>query len=261
MSAQNAHAQTLKSLHKPGDPIILANVWDAISADAIAALPETKALATASFAVAAAAGLDDHDLTLEVNLRAVEAIAKVAKKHNKPLTVDFQDGFGDELESAIRRVVKLGAVGINLEDFGREIDGLYPVEVAQDRIRRVLKVAAEEGVPDFVINARTDALLTGLSIDDAIARGKAFLEAGAANVFIWGGRERGGTKREEVEKASRELGGRLNVSLIRIVPGGLTVQELSKIGVARISVGPQIMMRTVGAVAEEARKVLAGEGL
>jgi len=261
MSPQNDQAQTLKALHQPGKPLILTNVWDAITANAIAALPETKALATASYAIAAAAGIEDPELTLEINLRAIEAIAKVAKKYGKPLTADFQDGFGDELESGIRRVIQLGAVGINLEDFGREIDGLYPVDVAQDRIRRVLAVAAEEGVPDFVINARTDALLKGLSIDDAIARGKAYLEAGAANVFIWGGKERRGTRTEEVEKASKELGGRLNVILVRIMPGALTVKELGEIGVARISVGPQLMLRTVGAVAEEAGKILNGEGL
>jgi 2-methylisocitrate lyase-like PEP mutase family enzyme len=261
MTTQNEHAKTLKALHRPGQPLIVTNVWDAITANAVASLPETKALATASYSVAAAAGLEDHHLTHDVNHRAVEAIAKVAAKHNKPLTVDFQDGFGDELESAFRRIVKLGVVGINLEDFGREIDDLYPVDVAQDRIRRVLAIASEEGVPDFVVNARTDALLKGLSIDDAIVRGKAYLEAGAANVFIWGGRERGGTRTEEIEKASKELGGRLNVILVRVMPGGLTVKELSDIGVARISVGPQLMLRTVAAVAEEAKKILNGEGL
>jgi 2-methylisocitrate lyase-like PEP mutase family enzyme len=261
MSTQNDLAKTLKALHIPGNPLILTNVWDAITAKAIAALPSTKALATASYAIAAAAGLEDHDLTLNVNLRAVEAIAKVAKASNLPLTVDFQDGFGDELEDAIRQVVKLGAVGINLEDFGREVGGLYEVGVAQDRIKRALAVASSEGVPDFVINARTDALLVGQSIDEAIARGKAYLEAGAANVFIWGGRERGGTRTEEVKKASDALGGRLNVTLIRIMAGGLTVGELKEIGVARISVGPQIMWRTVGAIEDEARKILAGEGV
>ena len=62
------------------------------------ALPETTALATASYAVAAAAGLEDDDLTLEINLAAVKGIAKVAKQFNLPLTVDFQDGYGDKLE-------------------------------------------------------------------------------------------------------------------------------------------------------------------
>jgi 2-methylisocitrate lyase-like PEP mutase family enzyme len=261
MSTQNDLARTLKSLHIPGNPLILTNVWDAITARSIGSLPGVQALATASYAIAAAAGLEDADLTLDVNLRAIKAIAKVAKEVGKPLTADFQDGFGDELEAGVREVIRAGVVGINLEDFGRELGlkgGLYEVRVAQDRIRRVMRVAEEEGVPDFVVNARTDALLVGKDIDEAIVRGKAYLEAGASNVFVWGGRERMGTTREEVEKACEAFGGRLNVILVKIQPGGLTVEDLKKIGVARISVGPQLMLLTQKVVVETATSILEG---
>ncbi|KAF2703338.1 PEP phosphonomutase-like protein [Pleomassaria siparia CBS 279.74] len=253
MSSQNDRARALKALHQPGNPLVLTNVWDAITARTIASLPATKALATASYAIAAAAGLDDADLTLEVNLGAIKAIAKVAKEFNKPLTADFQDGFGEQLEEGVREVIRAGVVGINLEDFGRGL--------AQGRIERVIKVAAEEGVPDFVVNARTDALLVGGHIDEAIARGSAYLEAGAANVFIWGGRERSGITREEVEKASKALRGKLNVIMLRLLPGGLTLKELKEIGVARISVGPQLMSLTQKAVAEQAEKISEGEAV
>ncbi|KAF2265761.1 PEP phosphonomutase-like protein [Lojkania enalia] len=263
MSLQNDTAKALKALHTPSNPLILANVWDAISAKSVAALPNCKALATASYAIAAAAGLEDPQLTLQANLAAARAVASVSKSANKPLTVDFQDGWGDELEEGVREVIKIGAVGINLEDYGRDVDGgkggLYEIEVAKERIRRVMRVAVEEEVPDFVVNARTDALLVGLGIKDAIERGKAYLEAGASNVFIWGGRERGGMTRAEVEEASKALAGRLNVSMIRILPGGLTVKDLSEIGVARISVGPQLMLKTAGFVGQEAKKILGGE--
>ena len=121
MSDQNTKALTLKSLHSPGNPLILTNIWDAITARAIAPLPTTKALATASYAIAAAAGLEDHDLTLEVNLAAIRAISKVAQEFNLPLTADFQDGFGSRLEEGIRELIRAGVVGINLEDFGREL--------------------------------------------------------------------------------------------------------------------------------------------
>ncbi|KAF1846706.1 PEP phosphonomutase-like protein [Cucurbitaria berberidis CBS 394.84] len=261
MSTQNDTARAFKALHKPGDPLVLTNVWDAITANAVASLPATKALATASYAIAAAAGLSDDELTLEVNLRAVSAIAKVAKAHNLPLTADFQDGFGDQLDEGVRSVIKLGAVGINLEDFSRELGGLYPVAEAQERIRRVLAVAGEEGVPDFVVNARTDALFAGQNVDEAVQRGKAYLQAGAANVFIWGGPSRKGWSRGEVEKATEALEGKLNVILVRMKPDGLSVKELAEMGVARVSVGPQLMLMTAGSVGDAAAKILAGEGV
>ncbi|KAJ4296868.1 hypothetical protein N0V90_006916 [Kalmusia sp. IMI 367209] len=218
MVSQNSLAQTFKALHKPGEPVILTNVWDAISAKAVAALPETRALATASYAVALAAGLEDNELTFDANLRGAAAVAKVAKAFGKPLTVDFQDGYGDRLEEGVRKLVEIGAVGINLEDFSREKDGLYKIDEAVARVRTALKAAADAGVPDFVVNARTDALLAGLSVDEAIKRGKAYLDAGATTTFIWGG-GRGWDNEGRGGKGGKGAGGRLNVSLVRIVPG------------------------------------------
>jgi 2-methylisocitrate lyase-like PEP mutase family enzyme len=260
MSYQNNIARVFKALHEPGKPLILTNVWDAITAKTVASLPTTKALATASYAIAAAAGVPDEELTLDINLRAVEAIAKVAKQFTLPLSVDFQDGFGDQLEEGVRAVIKLGAVGINLEDFDRQTNALFPVEEAQERIRKVMKVAEEEGVPDFVINARTDALFSipHDGYGEAIARGKAYLDAGAANIFIWGGPSRKGWSKEDVSKASKALEGRLNVLLITIQPDGLSVKEIGEVGVCRISVGPQLMLKTMGALAEEAEAILKG---
>jgi 2-methylisocitrate lyase-like PEP mutase family enzyme len=256
---QNNLAKRLKALHSPGNPLLLTNIWDAISARAIAPLPTTHALATASAAVAASHALDDDDLTLPLNLASIRGVAKIAAQHDKPLTVDFQDGYGDQLEEGVREVIRAGAVGINLEDFGREVGGLYDVGTAQERIRRVLRVAEQEGVPDFVVNARTDALLVGKPLAEAIERGKAYLQAGAHNVFVWGGSKRGGLMRAEVEEACKALEGRLNVSL-KWVAGGLTVKELSVIGVARISVGPQLMMKTEGAIKEEADRIQGRAG-
>ncbi|KAF3003534.1 hypothetical protein E8E13_005660 [Curvularia kusanoi] len=252
---QNTLARHFRSLHRPGHPVLLTNVWDAISASAIAALPSTTALATASYAVAAAAGLADEDLDLPTLLRAAAAIAKVASAHSLPLTVDLQDGYGASIAEALKAVIKLGAVGINLEDFGREQDAPYSVEEQCERIRLAVRVASELGVPDFVVNARTDALYMGHGVDEAVARGKSYLAAGAFNVFIWGGPSRTGWGRDEVRSAALALDGRLNVILIHGREGGLTVKEIAELGVARISVGPALMRWSVEALKGEASRI------
>lgn len=257
---QNALALRLRALHVPGNPLILTNIWDAITASSIASLPQTRALATASYAVAAAAGLADDDLDLATNLRAAAAIAPVAAAHDLPLTVDFQDGLGAQLEEGVRALLRMGVVGINLEDLGREVDGLYGVEAQCGRIERVMKVAREEGVENFVVNARTDALFAGDGLEDAVARGQAYLEAGAFNVFIWGGPSRGGWRGEEVKRAVQALDGRLNVTLVWGREGGLSVREITELGVARISVGPALMRWSVEALKGEAKMIHDGEG-
>jgi 2-methylisocitrate lyase-like PEP mutase family enzyme len=254
MSTQSTLATTLRSLHIPGRPIILTNVYDAATARAIATLKGTQALATASYAVAAAAGFTDNEMTLETNLAAVRAIAPVANEYSLPLTIDWQDGYGDRLEEGIEKLLDLGVVGINLEDFHKEMQKMYSAEEAVARVKRALAVAEKRGVPDFVVNARTDVLLKGGLIDEAIARGKAYLAAGATTVFVLGGAVRGIT-RSEVEQLTRAFDGKLNFGL-RIGPGQFTVKELADIGVARLSIGPQLQLIGMKVIADEAEKLL-----
>ncbi|KAK2865082.1 hypothetical protein FQN49_003930 [Arthroderma sp. PD_2] len=248
MSSPNEKAVQLRNLHVPGKPLVFANVYDPSTARIVASNPSSTALATASYAVAAVNGLADDDLDLETNLAAVRRIAPIAAEFNKPLSVDMQDGYGSRLEEAIESIIAAGASGCNLEDRDNETGRLFPHDVAVDRVRRAMAAATKAGVPNFVLNARTDAVLLNKDLDDAIVRGKAFLEAGANTVFVWGG-----LSRADVVRLSGEFGGMLNVSAL---PDGLTVQELADIGIARISVGPRMWRLAMKTVEEESKKLL-----
>jgi 2-methylisocitrate lyase-like PEP mutase family enzyme len=243
---QRALATAFRALHIPGKPIILTNVYDAASARAIAEIPASRALATASYAVAVAAG------------STVQAVATVAKERGLPLTVDFQDGYGDRLEEGIEKLLTHGVVGINLEDFDKVEQKLIPVETAAERVKRVLAVAKKNGVDDFVVNARTDSLLHSGTIPEAITRGKAYLAAGATTIFVLGGTApAGGMTKDEVTELVRAFDGKLNVGF-KSAPGRLTVKELSELGVARISLGPTLQFVAMKALKDEAEKVLSG---
>lgn len=256
MSSSNEMALAFKALHKPGSPLILTNVYDLVSAEAVAALPSCKAIASASYAIARAAGTVDESLTLETNLAAVKLIARAAKAQSKPFTVDIQDAYGERLEEAINAVIDVGAVGVNLEDVDKESQKQHAVDVAVSRIHRTLAVAKARGVPDFVVNARCDTLLTGGKLDDTIQRGKAYLAAGATTVFVFGGPVRGGITKEEVASLSEAFGGLLNVSL-SIAPDGLSIAELKELRVARISMGPTLQFTIMAKFAQDAESYLA----
>lgn len=246
---------TLKALHVPGKPLVVANVYDILSAEAVGALPSCKVLATASYAVARAWGTADDDMTMETNLAAVAGVGKVALRLEKPLTVDLQDAYGPELEKAIKGVIDRGAVGINLEDCDKATSKMYPADVATKRIKQALQVAKKAGVPDFVINARCDTLVHGGEMDEVVERGKKYLDAGATTIFVWGGSARG-VSRAEVARMVHEFNGRLNVSLKLGVPDALTVPELAKIGVARISIGPALQFMAMDYYAQKAEELL-----
>ena len=232
-ATRNAMAAAWIPLHKPGNPLVFANVYDILSARAVVALPSSKAIATASYGVARAVGTDDDSMTFEQHIGTIRGIAAVAKEFNKPLSVDIQDAYGNQLEEVVGTIVDLGVAGVNLEDCDKETGKMYSQAEAVTRIKRALSTARHHGMPDFVVNARCDVLVKGGELSEVLERGKAYLAAGATTVFVWGGSKRG-VSRDEVVQMVKEFDGRLNVSLV-MAPNKLTVKDLASIGVARIS--------------------------
>ncbi|KAL4936037.1 hypothetical protein BDV06DRAFT_216980 [Aspergillus oleicola] len=255
-TAQNELAVRLRNLHVPGNPVVLTNVYDAATASLIANHPATKAIATASFAIAASQGIADNDMTLSQNLDRVRSIASalsVGSFSKLPLSVDAQDGY--DIVETITEIIKLGAVGCNIEDLNNSTNEVRPLPEAVSRIALAVQTARQLGVPDFVINARTDILGGGGSIEDAIERGRAFLEAGACTVFVWGGPGGRGVSTEEIKNLVDAFQGRLNVKPI-VKERYLTIPELKELGVARISHGPELYKAAMRAFEETANKLL-----
>ncbi|KAM0381287.1 hypothetical protein ACHAO7_002842 [Fusarium culmorum] len=267
----NNLAKQLKALHKPSTPIIFPNVWDVASFNTVKSLntatsKPVRALATASWAVAAIYGIQDEELTLEQNLEAIAKIGPLAKEAGIPLSADLQDGYGSQIVSVIKRAVEAGVVGANIEDVRPEDNSFYSIEEQVSRLKTVLQTAAEAGCADFVLNARCDMfhIDLGLSeaevIKEAVARGKAYLEAGATTVFYWGGSGRG-LRTSWVETLVKELDGRVAVKLAHKTEDALSTKDLAKIGVARISVGPSLFLLAQEATKRAAERILAGGNL
>jgi 2-methylisocitrate lyase-like PEP mutase family enzyme len=258
IEAVAAQATAFKSLHIPGKPLVLANAYDATSARIIGSLPECRALASASWALAKTIGTDDEKLTLEQNFTLLAPIAAVARELNLPFTVDIQDGYGDQLDEVIRRVItELGAVGVNLEDSHHENGKMMDEAEAVERVRRAVQVAAEAGVPDFVVNARSDTFLMGGDLDESIRRGKKYLEAGATTVYVFWHPSKEMVE-ADVKKVIDGLDGRANIQPRKASPvqtKALTTADIAKLGAARVSVGPQLYLAATAALTAAAKGV------
>src|SRR4051812_12795750 len=127
-------ARAFAALHKPGDPLILYNAWDAGSAKIIAAAG-AKAIATGSFSVAGAQGYDDREaFPLDLALANAERIVRAV---DLPVTIDFEGGYAvepDVLADNFKRLATTGAIGCNFEDQVVGGDDLHPVAVQAARI-------------------------------------------------------------------------------------------------------------------------------
>lgn len=140
-------------------------------------------------------------------------------------------------------MIDIGVVGINLEDALASPGPSPTLRDVNEQVERILKakeVASARNVPDFVINARTDALVHGHSLAEAISRGRAYLQAGATTVFVWGGSQRGGVAASEVLELSRAFGGKLAVQWAYEREGALDYKGIAELNVARISIGPRL---------------------
>lgn len=219
-------ARTLASLHQAPEILRVVNVWDAVSAKTVADLPGTHAIATAGHSIAASFGYPDGGMPLDTALAGVKTIVDAV---DLPVTADLDDGY-DSPGETIRRAIELGVVGANVED------RLRPFDESVSRVRAIIEAANAEGV-DFQLNARTDAIVRGRdrsadeSIADAIRRGRAYLDEGAALVFVPGILDR-----ETTLRLVEGIGER-KVSVIGL-PGALSAAEYEALGVARISYGP-----------------------
>ncbi len=221
-----AKALKLQELHQAPRILRMVNVWDAITTKVISDLPDTEAIATAGHSIAASHGYKDGTIPRDAALAALKEIVDAT---DLPVTADLDDGFEDSGET-VRMAMDIGLVGANIED------RLKPLDESVRVMEAAVKAGEAAGV-EFQLNARTDAIVRGGDkpmpdkLRDAIERGRAFLDVGAALVFVPGVLDR-----EATETLVDGLG-RGKLSVIGL-PGALKAADYEELGVARITYGP-----------------------
>lgn len=233
-------ARTLIDLYEAPQILRVVNVWDAVSARAVAALEQTTAIATAGHSIAATFGYPDGQIPRDL---MIDFVGRIAASVDLPVTADLDDGYGDAAETT-RLAIGAGVVGANIED------RLKPFAESVAQVESIVKAGEAEGVP-FALNARTDAIVRGGDkpladkLADALQRGRAYLDAGATAVFVPGLLD---------ADATRFLVEGLGVGKLSVigVPGALAAAEYEALGVARISYGPMPQRRALMALQEVA---------
>jgi 2-methylisocitrate lyase-like PEP mutase family enzyme len=251
--SQRDRAAHFRRLHE-SRPLILPNAWDAASARVIeqAGAP---AIATTSAAVSWTLGRGDgQKVTRDEMLQVIRAIARTVEV---PVTADVEGGYGtgstQDVAETVREVVAAGVAGINLEDTpGVNGETLLAPEVHAERIRAA-RQAAEEAGGDLVVNARIDVYLFQAGapetrFDETVRRARIYREAGADCLFVPGVLDA-----ETIGALVRAIDGPLNVMA---KPGAPAMQEMGRLGVARVSLGPALALAALTAASQAARELL-----
>ncbi|HET6877570.1 MAG TPA: isocitrate lyase/phosphoenolpyruvate mutase family protein [Jatrophihabitans sp.] len=230
-------------LHRPGNPLLLPNPWDAGSARVLQTLG-FEALATTSSGFAATLGRPDTAVTRDEALGHAAAIAAAV---DVPVSADLERCFADDpqgVAATIYAAAGTGIAGCSIEDAtGRPDDPIYDAALAKDRVAAAVEAAGDR----LVITARAENHLHGRQdLADTIARLQSYQEAGAHVLYA-----PGLTTTEQVRDVVSSVDRPVNVLA---VPGAPTVAELAELGVARISVGGAFAFAALGALVDAARE-------
>jgi 2-methylisocitrate lyase-like PEP mutase family enzyme len=233
MTTLQGKCDLLRSLQRPGDPLLLPNAWDVATARAVVAAG-FPVVATTSGGVAATLGYEDHEGAPGEEMLA--AAARIVRGVEVPVTVDAEAGYGMEPTELVAALRNMGAAGCNLEDSDYAAGSLRDPDGHAEWLGAVRRAASEAGYP-LVINARVDVFLSGFLagagpgtqeelVPDALRRASAYLEAGVDCVYpiaLW--------EMDALRRFMAEVRGPVNV--IRLPQTSLA--ELAELGVARVS--------------------------
>jgi 2-methylisocitrate lyase-like PEP mutase family enzyme len=224
-------------------PLLVPGCYDAMSAKVLERAGFPAVYMTGYGTSLALLGLPDAGLAtmteMHLNARYIANAVRV------PVIADADNGYGNAINvmRTVREYIQTGVAGIHIEDqaipkrcghvAGRRV---IPIEEAVGKYRAAAAVRADLD-PEFVLIARTDARgAHGGSLDEAIRRANAYLEAGADLAFV-----EGPTSVEEVRRVCREIRGRIFYNQTGVSPR-LTPEQTQELGIA-ITILPGAMMR------------------
>jgi 2-methylisocitrate lyase-like PEP mutase family enzyme len=242
MTSQAEKAEAFRALHD-GEAFVIPNPWDVGSARVLEAL-RFKALATTSSGFAFTLGRKDGDVMLD---EVVEHAAALDRATQLPVSVDLENGYGAEPESAalaVTRVAAAGAVGGSIEDY--DPDGrIYEIDLAVERIAAAAEAARGLSFP-FTLTARSENYIRGNpDLSDTIGRLSAYEDAGADVLYA------PGLETEQVRAVCSTVSKPVNA----LAFAGLSLAELVEAGAQRISVGDGLSWIAVSALVDAATAI------
>lgn len=248
---QHATARAFRALHDATPGFVMPNAWDAGSAMVLAA-EGFKAIATTSAGIAFSLGKQDYQVTdPRIGVTRAEMFARmrqIVEAVDAPVNGDLEAGYGDApgtVAETVKMALDIGLAGGNIEDKKPLENTLYDEVLAAERIAAARAAAGR----DFVLTARTDALVVSRSMEAAIRRANLYRQAGADCLFL-----PGASDLKTVATLLHEIDGPLNV-VIGLESAKGNALELIKAGVQRISLGGTIARAALGFVRNSAREL------
>ena len=155
----NPRVTEFRRLHEAGC-FVLPNPWDIGSARLLVGLG-FKAVATTSAGLAWSLGRRDNEISVELSLSHLRAIAAAVEV---PVNADFEDGFARDplgVAANVWAAVETGIAGVSIEDStGDGATPLYDFTLAVERIKAARKAIDDSGT-GVLLTGRSEGFISG----------------------------------------------------------------------------------------------------
>jgi 2-methylisocitrate lyase-like PEP mutase family enzyme len=240
--------RAFRRLHESGC-FVIPNPWDVGSALYLQSLG-FQALATTSSGFAWSKGCADNGISRDMALAHLHDMVAAT---DVPVNADFESGFAKDasgVEESVRLAIESGVAGLSIEDStGDAARPLYDIDAAVDRIRAARRAIDKTG-GDTLLVGRAECFLVGRpNLDETIERLKSYADAGADCLYAPGISTRDHIAAVVAAVAPKPF------NLLVGSSSGLTVGEISALGVRRVSVGGALARCGWGGFMRAARSI------
>ena len=241
--------EKLRALLRRSQPSLVLGAHDALSAK-LAEEAGFDAIWASGFGISAVSALPDANiLTMSETL---DAVRRMSAAVNIPVIADCDNGFGNAI-NVIRTVAeyeRAGIAGLCIEDniFPKRCSfyagvrrELVPVD---EHARKIQAAKAAQDDPNFVVIARTEALIAGWGKHEALKRAAAYAEAGADAILV----HSKATDFEELQDFTADWDNGCPLVCVPTTYADTTAAELAEAGFRLIIFANQVLRAAVSAM-------------
>lgn len=249
MVSQDAKHARFARLHRGPNAFLMPNAWDAGSARLLESLG-VRALATTSAGLAFSLGRKHAQGCLS-RQQILDNARSIVEATSLPVSGDLENGFGpspDDVALTLRGAIDTGLCGGAIEDATSDpADPIYEFEHAVDRVRAAVETC--QGT-HFMVTARAENFAVGRpDLEDTIRRLQAF-EAVGADVLYAPGLPNLAAVKAVCDAVSRPVNVVVGLSTV-----DMSVADLERVGVTRISTGGSLARAALGEMLRAAHEL------
>ena len=206
------------------------------------------------------------DVSLLSMTQHLEMTRAMAEQSSLPIVADIDTGFGNALNviHAVAHYERAGAAAVVIEDKSFPKVTSLVAGGRQDLIRteefqgKIAAALASRKDPDFMIIARTEALIAGLGETEALKRANAYEEAGADMILVHSKQK----TPTEVESFIRAWDGKAPIVLVPTAYPEMNAERIGKLGKVRMVIyGNHAIRAAVTAMKDTFARIRADGGI